>query len=48
MIEIALQHRESIAIVFRGDRGLEHLSRKPIALSFKIAIVFRGDRGLER
>ena len=38
----------SIAIVFRGDRGLEQLLRKQSELDEVIAIVFRGDRGLEQ
>ena len=36
-----------IAIVFRGDRGLEHLPDRAVLISKNIAIVFRGDRGLE-
>ena len=39
---------QPIAIVFRGDRGLE-LQLKAESLPARlIAIVFRGDRGLER
>ena len=37
-----------IAIVFRGDRGLEPPLLTGVGAGFKIAIVFRGDRGLEQ
>ena len=36
-----------IAIVFRGDRGLEQVQRVLLRGRDRIAIVFRGDRGLE-
>ena len=38
----------SIAIVLRGDRGLEHGSCLIDYASLKITIVLRGDRGLEQ
>ena len=37
-----------IAIVLRGDRGLELLGAVNCALLSPIAIVLRGDRGLEQ
>ena len=37
----------NIAIVLRGDRGLELLKAKLSNLPTPIAIVLRGDRGLE-
>ena len=40
--------RDRIAIVLRGDRGLEPLSRRSELIGRLIAIVLRGDRGLER
>ena len=36
-----------IAIVLRGDRGLELTATNNTALLIEIAIVLRGDRGLE-
>ena len=36
-----------IAIVFRGDRGLEPTFVEAYVSPLSIAIVFRGDRGLE-
>jgi hypothetical protein len=37
----------AIAIVLRGDRGLEQLLVMPVWEGRSIAIVLRGDRGLE-
>ena len=39
---------QNIAIVLRGDRGLElYFRRRPLSI-MEIAIVLRGDRGLEQ
>ena len=40
--------RDEIAIVLRGDRGLEQFFLCLSQLRMSIAIVLRGDRGLER
>ena len=46
-MQMGQRDRQKIAIVFRGDRGLEHSGGGEGGDSSSIAIVFRGDRGLE-